>query len=85
MKVLGLEFYQGKAGGALAAARGLCVFPSAPGLATLDRNERYRGALLKADTRFVDSGFLALFWLFLSFERLSRISGLRIFSRGGGS
>jgi len=77
MKVLGLEFYDGKPADALSEARGLCVFPSGPGLATLKCDARYREALAGADTRFVDSGFLALFWFLLSGERLSRLSGLR--------
>jgi UDP-N-acetyl-D-mannosaminuronic acid transferase (WecB/TagA/CpsF family) len=74
---LGLAFYSGSPAQAAASAKGLCVFPSAPGLSALDKDPRYRAALLKADMRFVDSGFLALFWFFLTGERLQRVSGLR--------
>jgi UDP-N-acetyl-D-mannosaminuronic acid transferase (WecB/TagA/CpsF family) len=76
MVVLGLKFFQGPARNAVTAAHGLCVFPSAPGLATLDRDARYRDALLKADVRYVDSGFLALAWFVISGKKLCRVSGL---------
>lgn len=75
--VLGLEFWSGRAADAVQAARGLCVFPSAPGLATLGSDARYASALASADVRFVDSGFLTLMWFFISGEHLTRISGLR--------
>ncbi len=77
MRILGLEFYDGDPKEAVLRARGLCVFPAGPSLATLDRDARYREALLAADVRFVDSGFLTLSWFLLSGERLKRISGLR--------
>lgn len=76
-QVLGLTFFDGPAHQALSQAHGLCVFPSAPGLATLPCDARYRQALVDADTRYVDSGFLTLAWFFLTGERLCRISGLR--------
>lgn len=74
--VLGLRFFDGPASAALSSAAGLCVFPSAPGLATLEQDARYRDALLAAQTRYVDSGFLTLAWFCLSGERLCRVSGL---------
>lgn len=74
---LGLKFFQGNIHQAVASAQGLCVFPAAPGLATIDTDPRYRDSLVQADTRYVDSGFLALCWFFLTFRSLSRISGLR--------
>jgi len=76
-KPLGLSFFEGNTDKGVQQAKGLCVFPSAPGLATIEEDTRYRDALVAADYRFVDSGFLALCWFFLRFRRLSRISGLR--------
>lgn len=74
--VLGLSFFEGPASAAVASARGVCVFPSGPGLATLDKDARYRDALLKADVRYVDSGFLVLCWFVFTGRGLSRVSGL---------
>jgi len=74
---LGLSIFKGTLSQAIAQARGLCVFPSAPGLATIEQDVRYREALALADTRFADSGFLVLCWAVLGGGLLSRISGLR--------
>ncbi len=40
--------------------KGLFLFPSGPGLASIDSNSKYRNSLRKADLVFFDSGFFVL-------------------------
>ncbi|MDP6631322.1 MAG: WecB/TagA/CpsF family glycosyltransferase [Kiritimatiellia bacterium] len=76
--VLGVRFLNMKPPEAVATvlAGGLLVVPSGPGLATLDRDQSYRDALLGADYAIVDSGYLALLSRLFGLGKLERISGL---------
>lgn len=81
-RVLGLPFLQAEPLQLLEALEshgGLLVAPSGPGLAWMDHYADYTHSLLNSDYILVDSGFLALFWKFMSGERLNRISGLLFF------
>jgi len=77
VRILGLDFFQGTAAEAVAAARagGLVVAPSGPGLATLPTDEAYREALGAADVRLLDSGLLAWLDEWRNQRKLTRISG----------
>jgi UDP-N-acetyl-D-mannosaminuronic acid transferase (WecB/TagA/CpsF family) len=77
VRILGLDFFQGTAGEAAAAALvgGLIVAPSGPGLATLPEDAVYHAALQAADVRLLDSGLLAWLWELKNHRKLSRVSG----------
>lgn len=79
--ILGLEFFDGDAAEALRiiSAGGLLVAPAAPALKDLPLNEDYREALLNADIRLTDSGFMVLLWNLLQRDNLRKLSGLAYF------
>jgi len=77
VRILGLDFFQGTVQEAVvaAAAGGLVVAPSGPGLATLPDDQVYRAALVAADICLLDSGLLAGLWESKHLRKLDRISG----------
>lgn len=79
-RILGIDFFVGTVEAACerAAAGGLVVAPSGPGLGyDLSREPAYRAALEAADLVLTDSGFLVLLWRLRTGRRLPRISGLK--------
>jgi UDP-N-acetyl-D-mannosaminuronic acid transferase (WecB/TagA/CpsF family) len=79
-RILGLDFYSGSLDALLevvAENPGVLVAPSGPNLADLPFLDAYRDALLAADYRLLDSGYLVLLWRIFTGQRLERISGLR--------
>ena len=78
VRILGIDFFQGTAAGAVERIRGggLLVVPAAPALKDLDRSVAYREALLGADLAIADSAFMVLIWNRLQRESISRLSGL---------
>jgi N-acetylglucosaminyldiphosphoundecaprenol N-acetyl-beta-D-mannosaminyltransferase len=77
-RILGLEFFTGSPADALAVMKGggLLVAPAAPALKDLPLNEEYREALLNADVRLTDSGFMVFLWNLLQRDRVPKLSGL---------
>lgn len=57
------------------AVKGVVVFPSGSCMERLERDPEHWESLKKADTRFVDSGALALFWRWVSGRKVKRVSG----------
>lgn len=78
-KVLGINFYVGDLPSllALTSAGGLVVFPSAPVLVQMARDQDHRIALEESTIAVTDSGLMVLTWLLLQGEFFERISGLR--------
>jgi len=54
---------------------GLFVFPSGPGLATIDKDTVYHKSLINADYVFFDSGFFVLLLKFLKKIKVKKFSG----------
>lgn len=80
-RVLGVDFFVGTIEAATdrAVAGGLVVAPSGPGLAVdLRKSPAYREALTTAELAITDSGYMVLWWRFLTGERLPRHSGLKL-------
>lgn len=77
-QILGLEFFTGNAAEALEfiVGGGLLVAPAAPALKDLPSNHEYREALLNADVRLTDSGFMVLLWNILERDNIRKLSGL---------
>jgi N-acetylglucosaminyldiphosphoundecaprenol N-acetyl-beta-D-mannosaminyltransferase len=77
-QILGVRFFIGSAAEAvqIGLRGGLVVVPAAPALVELERDSRYRAALLDADLALTDSGFMVLLWNLLAFEKIRRTSGL---------
>ena len=57
--------------------RGLFVFPSGPGLASIDDNIKYYESLKKADHVFFDSGFFVLLLRIFKNIKVSKFSGYK--------
>ncbi len=57
--------------------KGLFVFPSAPGLASINSKNKYHDALKMADHVFFDSGFFVLLLRFLKNKRVKKFSGFK--------
>ena len=55
--------------------KGLFVFPSGPGLATIDKDKKYLKALKNSDYVFFDSGYFVLLLKFLKNIKVVKISG----------
>ena len=53
----------------------LLVFPSGPGLSTIDEEDEYYQALKKADYVFFDSGYLCLILRIIKNIYVSKLSG----------
>src|ERR1700692_378968 len=77
-RILGIDFFDGSAKGAIAIMRngGLLVIPAAPALKDLDRNLDYRESLLNADLAITDSAYMVLIWNRLQSQPIKRLSGL---------
>jgi UDP-N-acetyl-D-mannosaminuronic acid transferase (WecB/TagA/CpsF family) len=77
--ILGLRFFNGTVEDAVERMErgGLLVVPAAPALKDIDRNPRYRDALLKADLCITDSAFMVLIWNRISKQKIHRLSGLK--------
>jgi UDP-N-acetyl-D-mannosaminuronic acid transferase (WecB/TagA/CpsF family) len=60
---------------------GLLVVPAAPALKNLEKDERYREALLGADLAIADSAFMVLSWNLLQGDSIPRLSGLKYLRR----
>jgi len=77
-RILGIDFFDGSAQEAIAKIRsgGLLVVPAAPALKDMDRDAKYREALLNADLAITDSAFMVLIWNRLQGESIRRLSGL---------
>ena len=79
MRILGLDFFDGDAAGAVERAldhRGLIVAPSGTCFRRLQRDDVYRRAMLEADLILPDSGLMVLLWRLLRGGRIRRVSGL---------
>ena len=57
--------------------KGLFVFPSGPGLASIDSNSEYHNSLKKADLVFFDSGFFVLLLRLLKNIKVKKFSGFK--------
>lgn len=80
-RLLGVDFFVGtiEAATDCAVAGGLVVAPSGPGLAVdLRKSPAYREALTTAELAITDSGYMVLWWRFITGERLPRHSGLKL-------
>lgn len=78
-KILGISFFSGTAGAAIAEINrigGLLVCPAATALVKLRHDEDYRRALQQADLVLADSNLLALLWRIATGRRLHNVSGL---------
>jgi UDP-N-acetyl-D-mannosaminuronic acid transferase (WecB/TagA/CpsF family) len=77
-RILGISFFVGKAGEAVARMKrgGLLVVPSAPVLKDMTTNDGYREALLNADLVITDSGFMVLLWNWMENDSILKVSGL---------
>jgi UDP-N-acetyl-D-mannosaminuronic acid transferase (WecB/TagA/CpsF family) len=77
-RILGIDFFDGSAKGAIAIMRngGLLVIPAAPALKDLDHNLDYRESLLNADLAITDSAYMVLIWNRLQSKTIKRLSGL---------
>ena len=59
--------------------RGLFLFPSGPGLSTIEKNKEYHKALQNADYVFFDSGYFVILLKFLKKVKVKKISGFIFF------
>lgn len=77
--ILGVRFFNGTVEDAVERMErgGLLVVPAAPALKDIDRNSRYRDALLNADLCITDSAFMVLIWNRISTQKIHRLSGLK--------
>ncbi|MES2392106.1 MAG: WecB/TagA/CpsF family glycosyltransferase [Acidobacteriota bacterium] len=77
--ILGIRFFCGSAEEAVERMRqgGLLVVPAAPALKNLEKDARYREALLGADLAIADSAFMVLSWNLLQRDSIPRLSGLK--------
>lgn len=77
--ILGVRFFNGSVEDAVQRMErgGLLVVPAAPALKDIDRNVRYREALLHADLCITDSAFMVLIWNRISKQKIHRLSGLK--------
>tara|TARA_E500000178_G_scaffold229341_1_gene225980 strand:+ start:662 stop:1396 length:735 start_codon:yes stop_codon:yes gene_type:complete len=57
--------------------KGLFVFPSGPGLASIDSSPKYHNSLKKADLVFFDSGFFVLLLRFFKNIKVNKFSGYK--------
>ena len=57
--------------------RGLFVFPSGPGLSTIDEEEKYYQSLKKADYVFFDSGYFVLLLRIFKNIKVNKFSGYK--------
>ena len=57
--------------------KGLFTFPSGPGLASVNNNQKYYESLKKADYVFFDSGFFVLLLSFLKNIKVNKFSGFK--------
>ena len=57
------------------------VFPSAPGLATIDRDKNYLLALRNSDIAIFDSSFFCLLILLFKFKYIKKFSGLNFITK----
>jgi hypothetical protein len=55
--------------------KGLFVFPSGPGLSTIDQNKQYLFALKNADYVFFDSGFFVILINYIKGINVKKFSG----------
>ena len=60
---------------------GLLVAPAAPALVNLKDDAHYRDAIESSDLAITDSGLFVLCWALISFQWISRISGLRFLKK----
>ena len=60
--------------------KGLFVFPSAPGLASIDEKDNYHDSLKRADYVFFDSGFFVLLLKLLKNINVKKFSGYKFLS-----
>ena len=56
---------------------GLFVFPSGPGLSTINEDKLYHDSLKRADFVFFDSGFFVLLIKFLKNIKVNKLSGYK--------
>ena len=57
--------------------KGLFLFPSGPGLASINSNHKYHKSLKKADFVFFDSGFFVLLLRFFKNVKVNKFSGYK--------
>ena len=57
--------------------KGLFLFPSGPGLASIDNNSKYHNSLRRADLVFFDSGFFVLLLRFFKNIKVNKFSGYK--------
>jgi len=57
--------------------KGYFVFPSAPGLSSIDRDKEYYNSLVKSDLVFFDSGFFVLLLRIFKNIRAIKFSGFK--------
>ena len=57
--------------------KGLFVFPSGPGIASIENNIKYYESLKKADHVFFDSGFFVLLLRIFKNIKVSKFSGYK--------
>jgi len=79
VRILGVEFFNGPASGAVELMTrhgGFLAAPSAPGMVRLSYDKPYRDAMLTADLVIADSGLMVLSWRLLRGERITKNSGL---------
>ena len=57
--------------------KGLFLFPSGPGLSSLDKKSNYFKSLLSADYNFFDSGFFVILLFFLKKINVNKFSGYK--------
>ena len=84
MKVLGVDFFEGKVSEAVTASKrgGLVVAPSGPGLSKdLILSGSYRKALSKAELILPDSGLMCLWLKIFGKNKLKRLSGLEFLDK----
>ncbi|MCH6234029.1 WecB/TagA/CpsF family glycosyltransferase [Cognataquiflexum rubidum] len=76
--IIGLDFFNGKVEEVLESLDngGLFVFPSGPGLATINSDKKYHQSLKAADLIVADSGYMALLWNLTHKVKINRVSGL---------
>lgn len=77
--ILGVNFYTGTPEKLTTSVEdlGLVVFPSAPVLVAMEKDDAHRAAVQSADLAIADSGWMVLLWLSLKGVAIPRISGLR--------
>jgi N-acetylglucosaminyldiphosphoundecaprenol N-acetyl-beta-D-mannosaminyltransferase len=83
VNILGIPFFKGNVEQIIKILQnegGLVTVPAAPALVTIKEDKAYYLALQQSDIIIPDSGYMVLVWNIFFKEKISKISGLKLFN-----